>query len=1012
MLLEIDDDDAAILFAELRRRSDLSQPRAAALERVKSSLVAEGQRRHLRWVVVDEDMEMGVPEPLLGGIASRGSNASPPSSIRQAPNPKSSAANTRSQTPPPLLSSPTSASCLGGPQHAPRSSPCTPVRPHSARPMRSLRQPLGRLSNTPQHEQEKENDPDPFTDRTIAIFPPPLLQGRFLLSSAPEPSTTLRSPALGAPIRLLSPLRFPTPTPSSASTSPSRRPSSPASTLVGSAAVSPEKAASTEDSNASVLGKRGREDSEVDAGGDQKTTRGSKRPRPRGVEDDADYRGRGEGNHKDDEDGDEQDGEASPHHARRLRGGRGQQPRRRRRSRTPCPRGGNRPRVDVPRPGPQARTIEEVQRELEEELNGGDGAGDVDEQQPGGANERWSTSAPPPNLSARTSKPIVWLSYVTTSPERQDKLIALLNGLSNAPNPTPTASAPSDEPAPTSESVSIKALANLCGALEDGSVLNDFRQLMSFMNLALYIQWRKTAGPGHKKVTYASLAREVANPRITGDRLSRWFTAGSRVVYVAAASSLYIIPMLAAAGMKTDFCFKYTCRQVQVLAFALCNPAPPDGTYSLMVSCGKLIRDVIAPQMALIKQLSSALEERTFRVIVPGTEPRTAPFSNVAELNGILRRFNVNFYALPAPDPVWDCLNREMLRPSLAHIFPPSHLDDSCIAEEIKIVSPLQVKNTKCPVTKQNTDSWTLAERAKASKAREMGDITELKAEIAKLHAGGVKTKDTYICIDTKICDGKVLHIRGQDNKLIALVATNILDTLPHLDTTLLAQLASVMEGEVYAEKSKGIDQSFVAWHCQIYNRYSQNGSDAPKDVHPNYVQKKGKRNANTSQRVPYASKEVEENPEEAAMLQEMIHLLTIIAEHHVKKFLPEDYEELKIFVTRLPLNERSLAYPFGGFVINISVSTKGHRDRFDKLFCVVIPFGYWTGGELCLFEPGFVFRLKSWDLLIFASCDVTHFNLDFDGVRLSLVLHSDKYGDKWVRSGNGWLPNGEEDSD
>jgi hypothetical protein len=124
---------------------------------------------------------------------------------------------------------------------------------------------------------------------------------------------------------------------------------------------------------------------------------------------------------------------------------------------------------------------------------------------------------------------------------------------------------------------------------------------------------------------------------------------------------------------------------------------------------------------------------------------------------------------------------------------------------------------------------------------------------------------------------------------------------------------------------------------------------------------------------------------------------------------MPEEHAEIKIYVSKLPLNERSLAYPFGGFVINVSVSTRAHRDRFDKLFCVVIPFGKWTGGELCLYEPGFVFRLQPWDILIFPSCDVTHFNLHFEGTRLSLVLHSDKYGDQWVRDGNGWLPNDDE---
>ncbi|KAJ7711117.1 hypothetical protein B0H16DRAFT_1344042, partial [Mycena metata] len=87
-----------------------------------------------------------------------------------------------------------------------------------------------------------------------------------------------------------------------------------------------------------------------------------------------------------------------------------------------------------------------------------------------------------------------------------------------------------------------------------------------------------------------------------------------------------------------------------------------------------------------------------------------------------------------------------------------------------------------------------------------------------------------------------------------------------------------------------------------------------------------------------------------------------------------------------LPLNQRSEAYPFSGYVLNISVSTRGHRDKGDLEFCVVFPLGEWTGGGLDLFEPSFLFRLHSTDAIIFPSCDITHFNQDFKGIHMSLV--------------------------
>jgi hypothetical protein len=89
--------------------------------------------------------------------------------------------------------------------------------------------------------------------------------------------------------------------------------------------------------------------------------------------------------------------------------------------------------------------------------------------------------------------------------------------------------------------------------------------------------------------------------------------------------------------------------------------------------------------------------------------------------------------------------------------------------------------------------------------------------------------------------------------------------------------------------------------------------------------------------------------------------------------------------------------------VLNFCVSTDGHRDHIDKKICIVIPFGEWEGGEICLYELGLVIKLKAGDILVFPSCDITHFNLHFSGLRGSLVLHSDREGDNWVENRNGW---------
>ncbi len=45
---------------------------------------------------------------------------------------------------------------------------------------------------------------------------------------------------------------------------------------------------------------------------------------------------------------------------------------------------------------------------------------------------------------------------------------------------------------------------------------------------------------------------------------------------------------------------------------------------------------------------------------------------------------------------------------------------------------------------------------------------------------------------------------------------------------------------------------------------------------------------------------------------------------------LPDEYEVIKLFADVLPAGASSSAFPFGGFVINLNVSTLIHCDEED----------------------------------------------------------------------------------
>jgi hypothetical protein len=121
---------------------------------------------------------------------------------------------------------------------------------------------------------------------------------------------------------------------------------------------------------------------------------------------------------------------------------------------------------------------------------------------------------------------------------------------------------------------------------------------------------------------------------------------------------------------------------------------------------------------------------------------------------------------------------------------------------------------------------------------------------------------------------------------------------------------------------------------------------------------------------------------------------------------LPGEYEVLVELSQDLPGGEVSPVAPFLSLVVNLNASTVGHRDRFDKDICLVLPLGDFTGGALVMFEQRLVLELRSGDFAVFRSAETTHFNLRYEGRRASFVCHTDKSFDNWKENRNGWASN------
>jgi hypothetical protein len=115
--------------------------------------------------------------------------------------------------------------------------------------------------------------------------------------------------------------------------------------------------------------------------------------------------------------------------------------------------------------------------------------------------------------------------------------------------------------------------------------------------------------------------------------------------------------------------------------------------------------------------------------------------------------------------------------------------------------------------------------------------------------------------------------------------------------------------------------------------------------------------------------------------------------------FLPEEYDALHVFAEILSLNDIPAT-----FILDIQVATKPHLDSGDQTACVVISFRNWIGGGLALHEAGLVLDLKHGDMVTFPLDRLVHFNLHFERVRCSVVLHTVKNGKDWMKDRNGWV--------
>ncbi|KIM44289.1 hypothetical protein M413DRAFT_25716 [Hebeloma cylindrosporum] len=409
---------------------------------------------------------------------------------------------------------------------------------------------------------------------------------------------------------------------------------------------------------------------------------------------------------------------------------------------------------------------------------------------------------------------------------------------------------------------------------------------------------------------------------------------------------------------------------------------------------------------AIIKKRAYLTWKSCFKTLPPSLNPH-----DVSSMQACL--YSTTFFAgdsedrssLPQPQPQQAVISQvdldmqELDTPNFASERNSVHIINTSFDHEHEFNKKLGFP----PKNKKKRHRYTQKERGYVEHATKCTSLEDFQEKIvSQLSSGSKSNRREYIKLLHKILEGQQVRVNDKNGDVMFIVIPDMPDDIrnPLLNDLELAHpdVLQAIDSKAGGEKAK-----FQHIHYQYWNRYHVNGNGAPSDVDPAALKRAGAKRFNTAQITPRTSMELQENCHAYEQLQISLEGLFQWLRITLEKLLPKEYEILSQYCDILPADGIAPAYPFGGWVINLNVSTLIHRDYQDLKLCLVVVASDCEGGDLCFEKPGVSLELRNGDAVIFASSKLSHFNTHFKGKRASLVFHSDVSAKAWVENRNGW---------
>ncbi|KAG0702911.1 hypothetical protein DFH29DRAFT_804300 [Suillus ampliporus] len=559
-----------------------------------------------------------------------------------------------------------------------------------------------------------------------------------------------------------------------------------------------------------------------------------------------------------------------------------------------------------------------------------------------------------------------------------------------------------------------------CQTLSEQQTAFSFLIMITYTQLAIMCQstaltaTSKESKPSILKIYNNHVAKLKSPP--SERTFYRWHSIGCKCIALAASGSLYILVLVVGLEIRKQIC---TCGGQVFVELGLMLRWPETSLTP------DLVTTHIIPSIAWIRSgMPLSLQNifcTSFLELV-GVEA-TLDCTDLSITDQFFGAFKQNDYSLPGRDMgAWISCTSAITQPMLIVSREVKVSDGVCPAIDRLLpaipwtphVSVIQTSfdrkhsdNLCFPAETNRMQNiiWTEHERRKAEAGYDVQDLDDLCSKLANLYIDGCcKVDSDYIRIPMNALQNGELDLRNSDDSLMVFVCSSLPDRIrKNLTSTLLAYFDGkdvLVERELDEDfQDQDLDECdadfsldmvvenvlkcpFQCLHFSLWNRYVTKGDGAPAQVHPHNMAREAVGRTNSTQRLPYPSRDILKHwclyNNLLVSFEELFQWIEqVVSEFsQIKECLPNEYEVLVELCQDLPGGETSSVSPFLSLVINLNVSTIAHHDKFDKDLCLVLPLGEFSGGALAMFEQGLVVELRSGDFAIFRSAETTHFNL------------------------------------